>query len=247
MRATTWPRCAFRCALAALLLFPAARARAQGAKPAAGAGAEAGWTALFDGKSLDGWAVRGGKAAYRAEAGAIVGTTVEGSANTFLCKGPYKDFILEFEVKCDPRLNSGCQVRSHVYGMGTLYPAEGGREPREGVVYGPQCEIATNGTAGRFYDEGRRGQWINELLGEEAAKALRPDAWNAYRIVVQGDRYRSYVNGVACSDFRDANDPEGLIGLQVHAVPKGAGPYEVRWRNVRLRELKPGEDATSIE
>ena len=70
---------------------------------------------LFDGKTLDGWKVNGGTASYKVEDGAIVGTTVEGSPNTFLCKGDYKDFVLELEVKCDPRLNSGVQVRSHVY------------------------------------------------------------------------------------------------------------------------------------
>jgi hypothetical protein len=229
-----------------LLLLPTLPALGQEAGPAKSGDASR-WIALFDGKSLDGWKVQGGKAAYRAEDGAVVGTTVEGSPNTFLCKGPFQDFILEFEVKCDPRLNSGCQVRSHVYGQGKLYPAEGGRAPRDGVVYGPQCEIAANGTAGRFYDEGRRGQWINEFVSEDATKALKPDSWNHYRIVVQGDRYRSWVNGVPCSDFRDANDPEGLIGLQVHSIRQGEGPYEVRWRNIRLLELKPGEDATALK
>jgi hypothetical protein len=74
-----------------------------------------GWTPLFDGKTLDGWQVNGGTAGYTVEDGAIVGTTVEGSPNTFLCKGDYEDFELGLEVKCDPRLNSGIQVRSHVY------------------------------------------------------------------------------------------------------------------------------------
>ena len=71
--------------------------------------------------------------------GAIVGTTVEGSPNTFLCKGDYKDFVLELEVKCDPRLNSGVQVRSHVYQKDDADPEN---RKRAGVVYGPQCEIA---------------------------------------------------------------------------------------------------------
>ena len=30
----------------------------------------------------------------------------------------------------------------------------------------------------------------------------------------------------------------GHIGLQVHGIPKGKGPYEVRWRNITLKELK---------
>ena len=32
--------------------------------------------------------------------------------------------------------------------------------------------------------------------------------------------------------------PTGFIGLQVHGIGKGMGPYEVAWRNIRLRELK---------
>ena len=200
---------------------------------------DAGWTRLFDGKTLDGWKVNGGKATYRVEDGTIVGTTAEGSPNTFLCKGDYKDFVLELEVRCDPRLNSGVQVRSHVYGPG---------EDRAGVVYGPQCEIARKetGTAARFYDEGRRGVWLAEIR-PEAQGAYRDDDWNRYRIVVQGDRYRSWINGEAASDFTDGEDKRGFIGLQVHGIPKGEGPYEVRWRDVRVRELKPGEaaDATT--
>ena len=200
-----------------------------------------GWTALFDGKTLDGWKVRGGVATYKVEDGAIVGTTVEGSPNTFLCKGDFADFALELEVKCDPRLNSGVQVRSHVYEKDD--PDAKNRE-RAGVVYGPQCEIARKetGTACRFYDEGRRGKWLDEIK-DEAKAAFDDEGWNRYRIVVQGTRYRSWINGVAASDFTDDVDARGFIGLQVHGIAKGEGPYQVRWRNVRIRELKPGEDA----
>ena len=55
------------------------------------------------------------------------------------------------------------------------------------------------------------------------------------------NRYRSWVNGVAASDFTDDADASGFIGLQVHGIAKGQGPYQVRWRNVRIRALKPGE------
>jgi acetyl esterase/lipase len=205
--------------------------------------AEEGWVPLFDGKTLDGWKVRGGFASYKVEDGAIVGTTVEGSPNTFLCQGDYRDFVLELEVKCDPRLNSGVQVRSHVYREDDPDPKN---RKRAGVVYGPQCEIARKetGTAGRFYDEGRRGRWLNEIK-PEAEGAFRDDGWNRYRIVVQGDRYRSWVNGVPCADFKDDRDKGGFIGLQVHGVPRGQGPYQVRWRDVRIRELKPGEEGSA--
>ena len=203
------------------------------------------WVALFDGKTLDGWKVKGGIAKYAVEDGTIVGTTVEGSSNTFLCKGDFKDFALELEVKCDPKLNSGIQVRSHVYQKDDADPEN---RKRAGVVYGPQCEIARKdtGTAARFYDEGRRGMWLCELK-PEAKNSFQDDGWNRYRIVVQGNHYRSWINGVAASDFTDEKDSQGLIGLQVHGIAKGEGPYQVRWRNVRIQELKPGEQVGAGE
>jgi Domain of Unknown Function (DUF1080) len=200
---------------------------------------EEGWESLFDGKTLQGWTVRGGFAEYKVEDGSIVGTTVKGSPNTFLCKGDLEDFVLELEVKCDPKLNSGVQVRSHVYPKDD---PDALKRRRAGVVYGPQCEVARRetGTAARFYDEGRRGQWLAEIK-PEARDAFDDDGWNRYRIVVQGHRYRSWINGKAASDFTDDVDAHGFIGLQVHGIPAGEGPYQVRWRNIRVRPLKPGE------
>ena len=73
--------------------------------------AEDDWISLFDGKTLNGWTVRGGTATYKVEDGTIVGTTTEGSKNTFLCQGPFDDFVLEFEVElCDKESELGCSV-----------------------------------------------------------------------------------------------------------------------------------------
>jgi hypothetical protein len=87
------------------------------------------WVSLFDGKTIEGWTKQGGYATYKAEDGMIIGTTAEGSRNTFLCKGP----------------------------------------------------------------------------------------------------------------FREDMDATGFIGLQVHGIRKGTGPYHVRWKNIRIRELKAEE------
>jgi len=222
-------------------LIPAVALALAATSGVAGLADDRGWASLFDGKTLDGWKVQGGTAAYKVEDGAIVGTTVEGSPNTFLGKGDFRDFELELEVRCDPRLNSGIQVRSHVYGKDDPDPKD---RKRAGVVYGPQCEVARRetGTAGRFYDEGRRGRWLAEIK-DEAKAAFDDTGWNRYRIVVQGNRYRSWINGVPASDFADDLDKSGLIGLQVHGIARGEGPYEVRWRNIRVREFKPGDDA----
>ncbi|MDP3070107.1 MAG: DUF1080 domain-containing protein [Opitutaceae bacterium] len=200
---------------------------------------------LFDGKTLAGWTVKGGTSTYHVEDGAIVGRTVEGSKNTFLCTTrDYADFEFECEVRCDPRLNSGIQIRSHTYAKATPQPSQPKKQRESGEVYGYQCEITTaaKGVSGNFWDEGRWTKWHDDLAQKPgAATAFKDGEWNHYRIVAQGDRIRSWVNGVPCADFRDALDATGFIGLQVHSIAKGTGPFEVRWKNIRLRELKAGE------
>lgn len=205
---------------------------------------ESAWVSLFDGKSLDGWEIKGGKATYKVEDGVVIGTTVDKSPNTFLCRGPYGDFVLEFDVLCDKPLNSGVQIRSHTYEKDTPLPSKGGKVRPAGDVYGYQCEIvkAEEGVAGNFWDEARRTKWLDDFSKKpEAAKAYKDGEWNHYRIVAQGDHIRSWVNGVACADFRDDLDASGFIGLQVHSIPAGTGPYQVRWKNIRIRELKAGD------
>jgi hypothetical protein len=206
---------------------------------------EGGWKNLFDGKTLDGWEVRGGFAKYRAENGEIVGTSVEGSPNTFLCtKKQYGDFFLEFEVKCDPRLNSGVQIRSHVYKKDTTLEMWRRGQKRKvvrkaGHVYGYQVEISNErtGSSGGIYDEARKGMWLYDVKGDaKASKAFKNNQWNKYRVACIGDSIKTWVNGVPCSDLRDPIDQVGFIGLQVHSV-RSDKPLEVRWKNIRIKEF----------
>jgi len=206
----------------------------------ANAGEKGKFKSLFDGKTLKGWVVKGGYATYRVEDGAIVGKTAEGSKNTFLCTDrDYSDFELQLEVKCDVELNSGIQIRSHVYEKDTPQASKPQRIREKGEVYGYQCEITTQarGTSGNFWDEGRWTRWHDEL-SDKAKKAFKDGQWNHYRIVARGNRIQSWVNGVKCADFTDDQDASGFIGLQVHSIKKGTGPFEVRWRNIRIREFK---------
>lgn len=206
--------------------------------------AEDGWQEWFK-DGLGDAKIVSGVATYKVENGELVGTTVEGSGNTFLVKGPFKDFELQFEVKVDDELNSGVQVRSHLAKEGDPAPegAKNNKPLPAGRLYGPQCEIAINGTAGDFYDEARRGTWWSILTQteavrtEEAKAAFKKGEWNHYRIVVKGDHYQSFVNGVKTADFHQPGDPEGHIGFQVHGIKKGTGPYSVRWKNVKFKTL----------
>ncbi len=209
------------------------------------------WVNLFNGKSLDGWTIHSGFATYRVEDGMIVGAAVKGSPNSFLCTDKeYGDFILEFEVKCDPNLNSGVQIRSHIAQGEKFFVFRGpdGKPGQRSIptdrVYGYQVEIAQarTGSCGGIYDEARRAFFIGEVRDDPAAKnAFKDNEWNAYRIECRGSSMKTWVNGVLCTDLKDSLDAKGVIGLQVHGLGRNFRPYEVRWRNLRIRELGPGE------
>jgi hypothetical protein len=192
--------------------------------------ADNGWVSLFDGKTLDGWTLKNGTATYRVEDGTIVGKTSEGSPNSFLChEKEYGDFELQFEVKVDDQLNSGVQIRS-----------ASKQDYRNGRVHGPQVEIATNGTAGFIYGEALDTGWLSEDRSDPQAKAaFKPGEWNKYRVRAVGKSIKTWVNGVPVADLTDEKSgmSAGLIGLQVHGIGKGTGPYEVHWRNIRIKDL----------
>lgn len=207
--------------------------------------ADSEWQELFDGKSLDGWSVHSGSAEYRVEDGVIVGKTAEGSPNSFLCTDrEYGDFILEFEVQVDPRLNSGVQFRSQIADSEKVFWFRDGKGriskhtiPQD-RVYGYQAEIAES-SAGKIYDEARRGFFLGEdTVSEEAENAFKSKEWNQYRIMCKGDSIKVWINEVLVTDLRDGLDSSGVIGLQVHSVPKNSPTMEVRWRNLRIQELE---------
>lgn len=186
------------------------------------------WVSLFNGKDLEGWEQKNGSAKYEVKDGCIVGTSVPNSPNSFLCtKRPYADFELEFEVQVDRALNSGVQIRS-----------ESRPDYQKGRVHGYQVEIAVGGFSGGIYDESRRNKFLNaEKPTDEIRALLKENEWNRYRVVCQGDRIQTWVNGTPVTDLKDDMTKTGFIGLQVHGVGNRADPLQVRWRNLRLREL----------
>lgn len=190
------------------------------------------WISLFDGKSLDNWELKNGSAPYSILNSEIVGTTKLGSPNTFLCtKEIYDDFILEFEVKVDPSINSGVQFRSNSL-----------PDYLDGRVHGYQAEIDPSERAwsGGIYDEGRRG-WLYDLKQHPSGrKAFKNNSWNHYRIEAIGTDLRIWVNGINTSNLMDNVTAKGFIGLQVHGIEKAkdAGK-EIRWRNIRIITENP--------
>ncbi|MCG8309282.1 MAG: DUF1080 domain-containing protein [Cytophagales bacterium] len=191
--------------------------------------AEDGWRSLFNGEDFSGWKQLNGKARYRVEGDQIVGVSILNTPNSFMCtEETFGDFILEVEVKVDPRLNSGIQFRS-----------QSKAHYRDGRVHGYQAEIDPSPRAysGGIYDEARRG-WLYALAENPRGRAAFVNgAWNRYRIEAIGNSLRVWINGINCSNVHDDTDTEGFIGLQVHGIGnnKDKEGAEVRWRNIRIK------------
>jgi len=202
--------------------------------------ADEGWVTLYNGEDLGGWVQRGGAATYSAEDDAIVGASAPNTPNSFLCtEAHYDDFVLEFEFKGHPELNSGVQIRSN-----------SSERYRDGRVHGYQCELEEENRDrdwfGGIYDEGRRG-WLypdkrdeqqQKRFGEEGKDVWKEGEWNQVRIEARGNRIRTWINGTPRADLRDDMTASGFIGLQVHGVGANADPMKVYWRNIRLKPIQ---------
>jgi hypothetical protein len=199
--------------------------------------AEDGWQDLFDGKTLNGWEQVNGSAKYVVEDGAIVGTAVPDSPNSFLAtRETYSDFILEFEAKVEGPLNSGVQFRSL-----------SNKEYKNGRVHGYQCEIdpSERSWTGGVFDEAR-SKWLYPMSNNEAGqKAFKHGEWNRMRVEAIGPKIRTWVNGVPTANLVDNQTAEGFIALQVHGIggdPSKVGK-QVRWRHIRIKLDNPADES----
>ena len=210
--------------------------------------AEEPWIELFDGKTLEGWTERNKSGSFRVEDGAIIGTAKEGLGTTFLCTDEeFSDFELEFETKLiDPQLNSGVQIRSN------------NRAPRGkqkvGPVEGPQVEFAAKnpnrGTrSGNIFGQGW-GTWLTPSDKIRNHTFVKGGEWNHVRVLAIGDEVTTWINGnkvvtTTIPADRHKTNPKGFIGLQLHGIKAGTGPFEAAWRKIRIREISPGDVTNS--
>lgn len=220
------------------------------------------WTDLFDGSTLNGWVHLNGAHQYTVEDGAIVGRTVERSANqnSFLCAvQEFDDFELELETMVDRITNQGIQIRTRVR------PVAGGGRGGEfvaGRIYGPQVEVRRfyKGlpTTGLLYGEALGTGWLSSQQKIDAGHHYFLDeGWNRLRIVASGPRIQTWVNGQPVEDLVNEavyrSHPSGHVCLQIHGMSErelsgplyaGSGvsasePLLSRWRRIRIRPL-PG-------
>jgi len=213
------------------------------------------WVSLFNGTNLDGWVEHSGVARYSIEDGVLVGTTVSGTGNSFLCTTQrFENFEFEMEFKADALLNSGVQIRSEVFpDARTLNIGTNTFKLTADRVHGYQVEIDVDVARGRMwsagvYDEARRG-WLFPADGEkgkqgmafseQGRKVTKPGEWNKLRIVANGPVIKTWLNGEPRAEITDSVTPSGLIALQVHGVGNETNKVglKVWFRNIRILKL----------
>lgn len=225
-----------------------------------------GFMQIFDGETLDGW--EGDSTYWRVENGALVGEVTPATLlerNSFIIwQGDVPaDFELRLEYRISAAGNSGINYRSdRVEGVphalqgyqadldgAKRYVGSNYEERRRTTLasIGERVTVppidATDSLATHIASNHWAEAIVQASLGPpDSLRALVQDGdWNQYRIRVEGNRLRHYVNGVLMSDVTD-NDTmnrrmDGLLGVQVHVGP----PMKVEYRNLRLKDLTRSE------
>ena len=152
-----------------------------------------------------------------------------------------RNFDLRVKVRISNGGNSGIQYRGKSR-------ADIGLD----IVTGYQCDVVANQTKynGMLYEErGRRilshtgekvivdntGQpWI---IGNFPVKEFKSGEWHEFRILVEGNRHRHWINGHPTADLIDLHESgrkmEGVLAMQVHKGP----PMTVEFKEMRIKHL----------
>ena len=192
------------------------------------AGAEEGFTPLFDGKSLAGW--EGNEKVFRVEKGAIVAGSLDKKVehNEFLCTTKeYGDFELRLKAKLVGKGdNAGVQFRSQ-------------RIPNHFEVIGYQCDMgnaAGKSIWGALYDESRRKKFLVTGDHDKLTKVLKPDDFNDLVIRCEGPHIQIWVNGEKTVDYKEEEKDiamKGKIAVQIH----GGEPAQASYKDIRIKDL----------
>lgn len=232
-----------------------------GAKPNTLTSAEkaAGWTLLWDGKTMDGW--RSPRSDEFPHQGWLIkdgllstkenGGEEAADGGDIITRKAYKNFELKVDFKITPGANSGIKI----FVQPNLVPiTKTGEKAAVGSAIGMEFQILDDklhpdATLG--HDGDRTIGSLYDLIAAPKDKKVMPiGQWNQAHILSQGNHVTFFLNGVktvefergsaefrkqvAASKYHNIPDfgewPEGHILLQEHG-------NQVFFRNVKLREL----------
>lgn len=196
-----------------LLITTETLARQDKAKPAnltpgiSAAEVEQGWLSLFDGESLFGWKAES-NANWRVVDGEI--RVDEGDQGLLRTTTQFDDFEVRLEFKCPAHTNSGLFLRT------SPVPKNPGDDCFELNIAHPDDNPFPTGSL---------------VYRKKASLELKPETWNRYRAIANGDSLRVWVNGELTVEYVNPKPlGRGFIGLQFR---EGT----VAFRNVAIKPL----------
>jgi hypothetical protein len=180
------------------------------------------WDSLFNGQDLSGW-VEVGKEKWVVVDGVIHGQGITEEYGYLRTEKMYTSFHLFLRFKCLADGNSGVYFHTD-FKPGTV-----------DVSQGRQFEIdrkVGNHTGGIYGDN--RG-WL-AWPSPEFEPLVRPDDWNEMLMIVEGNHYVSYLNGIKVLDFTHPSPQasDGYIALQLHS----GGLGNMMFKDIYLRDLR---------
>ena len=224
----------------------------------------AGFEAIFDGKTLTNW--DGEPGYWRVENGTIVGETTPEKVlkvNTFLVwrGGTVKDFELKAEFRLTPSANSGIQYRSAILPEVSKWAMKGyqadmdGANTYTGMVYEERARafLAPRGQFTRMFGghlleqmnlasrtiDVRTLKLIASLGEPDALKAFikTGSEWNQIHVIAKGNTLMHFINGHLMAAFND-EDPQGrsMEGLLGLQLHTGQ-PMKNEFRNIYYKKL----------
>jgi hypothetical protein len=197
--------------------------------------AEPGFTPLFDGKTLAGWTLVGGRGeGYAVKDGVLY--CAKGGGGKLLTDKEYSDFVLRFEFKMPAEGSNN--------GLGIRAPREG-----DAAYQGMELQIideaaALSGKWGKLKDTQYHGSVYDVIPARRGA--MKPAGeWNVQEVTAKGKQITVVLNGqkILDADLSTVTDPEvlkkhpGLLRTSGHIGFLGHDDY-VEFRNIRIKELK---------
>lgn len=224
-----------------------------------------GWRPLLTEQTFETWIDAGeSTASYRFEGNEVVGQPIgHNPKNAFLCSPvDYKDFELSFSFRIKPQsLNSGVQFRSEIQGDGVVAGPQLEMDVQDPAnmsffmryVAKWLVQLSDNPwrlqlwPAGGVYGEALPTGWLypgvaggdRAVFAEAGERLTQPDDWNELRLLADGARIATWLNGEQRADFEyPPADKPGKICLQVHGGEyENPADYEIRWRDLMIRPL----------
>ena len=177
-------------------------------------------TRLFNGKNLEGLRCEPPELVHHwtvPEGGILAGENADENASILWTTGEYRDFELELEyMALTDDYDSGVFLRgeSHQVQIGISRSLQ---KDMTGCIYAP-----------------KDGQGAYPGQTDKVAEFHRVGEWNHLKIIVEGNRILTFLNGEPFVDYVGATmDDSGPIGLQLH----GGVHMAIRFRNIILKEI----------